>query len=56
MGRDGREHENKGEKEIRELKIGTDMEGKLNLVYCDENRKREGELDGNTVYWEYKKG
>ena len=33
-----------------------DLEGGLNLVYSNENRKREGELDGNTVYWEYKKG
>ena len=28
----------------------------LDFVYCNENRNREGELDGNTVYWEYKKG
>jgi hypothetical protein len=33
-----------------------DLEGGLDLVYLNENRKREGELDGNTVYWEYKKG
>ena len=33
-----------------------DLEGGLDLVYFNENRKREGELDGNTVYWEYKKG
>ena len=30
-----------------------DLEGGLDLVYFNENRKREGELDGNTVYWEY---
>ena len=42
------------------LKMGfidvIDLEGWLDLVYFNENRKREGELDGNTVYWEYKKG
>ena len=28
----------------------------IDHVYGNENRKREGELDGNTVYWELKKG
>ena len=30
-----------------------DQEG---LGLLSENRRREGELDGNTIYWEYKKG
>ncbi len=35
-----------------EFKIDFNVEGGLNPVYCKEKR-REGELDGNTVYWEY---
>ena len=26
------------------------------IVYFNENRRREGERAGNTVYWEFKKG
>ena len=42
------------EEKLREFDTRVfNIEGGLNLVY--ENRKREGELEGNTVYWELKK-
>ena len=31
-------------------------EGGFDSFYLSGNRKRKGELEGNTVYWEYKKG
>jgi hypothetical protein len=36
-----------------EFEMDFNVEGGLNPVYRKE-RRREGELDGNTVYWEYK--
>ncbi len=53
----GREPGNKGEEDNTENKTDIiDVEGVLDFAYFYENRRREGELDGNTVYWEYKKG
>ena len=49
IGMDERDVENRG----REIKFNQSNNEKVLLF---ENRRREGELDGNTVYWEYKKG
>ncbi len=47
------EEGNKGKKYNWQFKMEFNVEGGLNPVYCKE-RRREGELDGNMVYWEYK--
>lgn len=56
-----RREEGKCEERIDSGKLENDGEkdfgdGGNNHAYFNENSKREGELDGNTVFWEYKKG
>ena len=43
------------ENRIKDRDDNMEVRDDVNLSFF-ENRRREGELDGNTVYWEYKKG